>query len=290
MSDQLAFGRAFERLMSEIEGDIDTLWCHSHVLIEYARRGDYQGRYAMAGMVPEHCWRWPAYEEQIVQPERQARQWEKSVIDDESPASLLTRIKLEELRHIANGRAKGKSKGELVERLMQVVHPEEIAELVSVTRMRLLSDIAEWRPRYEDRCAWFLRRLASYGFSAGTKENLKRSVTSGANIKAKFLPAPRERTLPECWELIGKVLPVDAPELDYLGPCWKLDCACVWSPAASGFEGAPFKSMTGKPDGTPWTNQELRAQAREFAAKHGLSTGKGLPPSLPAGMIYRRIK
>jgi hypothetical protein len=49
-----------------------------------------------------------------------------------------------------------------------------------------------------------------------------------------------------------------------------INCGCVVTPTASGFEGAAFKSMVAKPDGGQWSKAELRAQAREFAAKNKL--------------------
>lgn len=65
MQHSESYRLAFERLVSETEGDADMLNMHADVLISYATTGDYQGKSIMANLVPESAWSWPAYDEQI---------------------------------------------------------------------------------------------------------------------------------------------------------------------------------------------------------------------------------
>lgn len=290
MDASSAYKKAFDRILSEIEGDKDLLSKHANVLLGYATRGDYQGRYAMAGLVPESCWQWPAYDEQILHPQRAQRQWEVDVIIGEVPAVLLTRLKLDELRVISAGRAKGKNKRELIERLLQVISGNEIDQLITTTRSKLVDDIIHWKPRYEDRCTWFLRRLAMYAFSADRQLSFKNSMAMDLNLRASFMAGNPEKTPKQCLEMDGKVVEFDDPLLAEKSPCDRLDCSCYWSVTASGFEGAPYKSMVKHPEGRQWTNQELRVRAEEFCLKEGLSPGKGIPPPNIITVLFARLR
>lgn len=285
-----AYKKAFDRILSEIEGDKDLLSKHANALLGYATRGDYQGRYAMAGLVPESCWQWPAYNEQIFQPQRAQRQWEVDVIMAEAPTTLLTRLKVDELRVISAGRVKGKSKGELVERLLQIVPVDEIELLTETIRSKLMDDIVNWKPRYEDRCAWFLRRLAMYVFSIEKQLSFKNLMAKGANLRASFMAGNPETTPQQCLAMDGKIVKFDDPILAEKSPCDRLNCSCHWTATASGFEDAPYKSMVKHPEGRQWTNEELRAKASEFAKRKGLSPGKGLSNLSIFTMLRARLK
>jgi hypothetical protein len=60
-----SYQKAFDRLLSEIEGDKILLNKHANVLLNYATNGDCQGKSIMANLIPEGAWSWDAYNKQI---------------------------------------------------------------------------------------------------------------------------------------------------------------------------------------------------------------------------------
>ncbi len=131
-------------------------------------------------------------------------------------------------------------------------------------------------------------------FSAASFARMQQAVAAGANIRKKWIKSGKVHSRPGHDAIHGQILPVDEP-FNVLGkdgtvhqlmyphdpkaPASEtINCGCVVTPTASGFEGAPYKSMVGKPDGGQWSKDELRARARAFAASKRLSPGWGLPP------------
>lgn len=220
--------QAFDRLLSEIEGDKSNFIANSELFINFAKTADYKGRYAVSGLVSESDWYWPAYYEQVVLEARKSRQWEVDLIKKEDAYKLLTRLKVDELKKIANGKAKGKNKKEIVDRLISSLEATELTYLIETTRSMLVDSILNLTPKYEDRCAYFLRRLGHYYFSMRNAEEMRKSYNKMANIDAEFLAGNSEKTPIECMKNHGMKFGIS--EADFLGkaPCERLNCSCTW--------------------------------------------------------------
>jgi len=125
-------------------------------------------------------------------------------------------------------------------------------------------------------------------FSAASFARMQQAVANGANIKKKWIKSGKVHSRPGHDAIDGEVRNIDEPwwvmgkdgEMhalmyphDPTAPASEtINCGCVATPVAP-----DWQSMVGKPDGTPYTNAELRARAAAFAEKHGLPDGRGIP-------------
>lgn len=148
--------------------------------------------------------------------------------------------------------------------------------------------------RARERATTIVRSELGRVFSAASYARMQQAVAAGANIRKKWIKSGKVHSRPGHDAIHGVILPVEEPfrvadkhgeihELRYphdpKAPAAEtINCGCVCTPTASGFEGAAYTSRVGKPGGGQWSNTELRAQARAYAAKNGLSPGWGLPP------------
>jgi hypothetical protein len=131
-------------------------------------------------------------------------------------------------------------------------------------------------------------------FSTASFTRMKQAVAAGANIRKKWIKSGKVHSRPGHDAIHGQIVAVDEPfwvmgkdgvmhqlmhPHDPEAPLSeKINCGCVCTPTASGFEGAMYQSKVAKPDGGQYTKEELRARAADYAARKGLSPGKGLPP------------
>ncbi|TXT23890.1 MAG: hypothetical protein FD134_1859 [Gallionellaceae bacterium] len=145
-----------------------------------------------------------------------------------------------------------------------------------------------------ERAATIVRTELGRVFSAASYARMQQAVAGGANIRKKWIKSGKVHSRPGHDAIHGVILPVDEPfrvadkhgeihDLRYphdpKAPAAEtINCGCVCTPTASGFEGASYKSKVGKPGGGQWSNAELRAQALAYASEKGLSPGWGLPP------------
>lgn len=156
--------------------------------------------------------------------------------------------------------------------------------------------------RARERATTIVRTELGRVFSAASYARMQQAVANGANIRKKWIKSGKVHSRTGHDAIHGVILPVDEPfrvvgkdgvihELRYphdpKAPAAEtINCGCVCTPTASGFEGASYRSKVGKPGGGQWSKEELRAQAREYAREKGLSPGWGLPPEKKVKEAY----
>ena len=225
------FREAFEKLLLDIDGDKEVFRTHVDLLINTITTGNWiQGRVLMASLIPEYSWRWPAYEGQILRREKEKHLDYIGRLRDEPCEKILERIKLSELRQLADGRVKAKSKKELIAALKLGIPSQEFDSICTATRQRIIAEAASFQPRYEDRCHIFIRRLSSLIYGMKNKAHLRDASSRIPGIEAEFRIGDPFYTPQECLSRNGMVVSADDPVIETMCPCERLECSCLWLP------------------------------------------------------------
>lgn len=235
-SDQVWFDRVFESLLAQLDGDIRGLREMAPLLISEAMSGNhYRGREWMQKDLPEGSWRWPEFERQWGDRQRTQHAQRVAEIHGMQDGELLETLRLQDLRKLAAGRVKGRSKAELIEALQTVLDQNEFIVLVGQGRHVLLDALPDpCRFDYSEQCDVFLRRLTSLAYGRRNLEELRASPIHD-QMKAVFRPGGAMNTPKECILRNGKTYALNDPELDTLTPCGRLDCGCSISTAIDGW-------------------------------------------------------
>ena len=134
------------------------------------------------------------------------------------------------------------------------------------------------------RSATIVRTELGRVFSTASHNRMQQAKAAGANIQKKWLKSGKLHPRIGHNMAHGQTVPVDEPfyiPASQGGPAVRMmyphdpaaparetiNCGCASVPTASGFDGAEFESKVQKPGGGQFTNDELRAQAEDFAAK-----------------------
>lgn len=231
LSDKDYFGSALEKLLLDVDGDKDAIRANADMLIKAATTGDWhQGRALMATLIPEYSWRWPAYEDQI-----QRRKKEKHLdyigkLRAEPYDLLLERVKLSELREIARGRVKAKSKKDIIAALKTDLPDQEFQSVCTAIRQRIISEAEGFQLGYEYRCLMFIRRLASLANGMRSVASLRNASASVPGMQAEFRVGDPVNSPQECHARNGLIVSPDDPIVETMCPCERLECNCIWTP------------------------------------------------------------
>lgn len=224
------FDAALHRMLTELKGDIGQIAQHRDAILEYVETGDRAGKRVIASLLPESSWSWPRYDEEVVAAHQQSIVDAIKSVDSEADDVMLQRLKISDLRSLLNGKTKGKSKLEIIDRAFETLSAQDRAALCKLAHQKIIDDLLADQLPYEYRCDIFLHRLQTYYYAIRHKHNYRKAYASRARVMAEFQVANPIDARPECLKLHGTVVEPSSQLLDQIGPCESIRCHCHWMP------------------------------------------------------------
>lgn len=235
-NDQAWFDRTVDSLLMQLDGDTRLLREMAKLLISEAVSGNHhRGRVRMQKELVEGSWRWPEFERQWGERQRAENGEHVTKIRGMQAGDVLDALRLQDLRKLAAGQVKARSKAELIEALQISLAPEAFHALVEQGRHSLLEALPD--PDcfdYGEQCSVFLHRLTALAYGKRNLEELRASPMR-EQLKAVFRAGGTMNTPKACILRNGHTFALNDPQLDALAPCGRLDCSCSISTAVEGW-------------------------------------------------------
>ncbi len=227
---------AFDHLLVQLDGDTKGMRELAPLLISEAMSGNhYRGREWLMKELPHDSWRWPEFERQWG--ERQQSAYAAALVNIQvmADSQVLDALRMQDLRKLAAGRAKGRGKQDLIEALKTNLPGEDLLALISQGRQLLMDALPDpYKFDYAEQCEVFIHRLSALAYSKRNLEELRESPVLD-QMKAVFRAGGTMNTPKTCILRNGQTYALNDPELGTLAPCGRLDCSCLISTVIEGW-------------------------------------------------------